>query len=219
MGSLLLVAVLGACHSKQQDQSVEEQMLRTQNEQISQLVDISKKQSDQITRLLAELEEERTAALEARNRPLQPMDQPHQPNTISGSAYIARASGGSSVVRDMQVLLLSNAQLRWNTCVKDGTFYSSGGYSDFKENQLRSDLAQFAGNVADLISAQGTTNADGKYKFQNIPAGDYFLFAQYSDAAATMCWFIPVKVMQEGAPIEVNLANSTAYATAYREVR
>ena len=41
-----------------------------------------------------------------------------------------------------------------------------------------------------------------------------------SPAASTICWFIPVHVMQqEGAALEVNLANSTAYATAFRETK
>ena len=219
---LLLIAVfcISACQPRKQPDAAE-QMIKDQNAQISKLVDISKKQSEQISTLVAELEAERKATHATRARVEAPATQPQQANTIAGSAYITREGGGSTIVRDMQVLLLTNAQIRWTTCVKAATAYSSpNGVSDYKENQLRSDLAQFAGNIADLIAVQMATDGEGKYKFQNIPAGDYYLFAQYSDAASTICWFIPVHVMQqEGAALEVNLANSTAYATAFRETK
>jgi hypothetical protein len=197
--------------------------IRAQSEQISQLIDLSKKQSEQITQLTGALEAEKNTAGELKEtaavQPGRHEGSGMNQFSVAGSAYITRSGGGSSVLRDLRVMLLTGAQIRWNAYVKEGAFYSSGGVSDFKENRLRTDLAQFSAIVSDLIAAYATTDADGKYKFANVAPGDYYLFAQYSGVDSSICWFIPVNVQQGGTPLEVNLANSTAYAVAWREVR
>ncbi|MEI8341496.1 MAG: hypothetical protein WCH43_08200 [Verrucomicrobiota bacterium] len=223
-GRIVLISALGlsGCHPKR-NAVTDEETIKTQREQISRLIELSKKQSEQIERLAGALEAEKKQAAEPGDPPnaaaVQRQVPGMNPFPIAGSAYITRSSGGSSVLRDLRVMLLSNAQIRWSAFVKDGATYSSGGIQDARESRLRSDLAQFSANVNDLIAAYATTDADGKYKFANVAPGDYYLFAQYSGIDSTICWFIPVSVQQGGPPMEVNLANSTAYAIAWREVK
>ena len=206
---LLLIGVFCFSGCKRKSDA-DAQTIRAQNGQIAQLIEISKKQSEQISQLASALETAKATGAAS----VQPSNiQAAQP-TIAGAVFINRPGGGSTILRDLQVLLLSNAQIRWNSYVKEGVTYSEHG-----ENRLRSDLAQFTGNINDLIASYTTTDADGKYQFHNIPPGNYYLFAQYTGVESTICWFIPVAVPSTGALLEVNLANSTAYATAYREVR
>ena len=219
---LIAVLCLPACHPKK-TASEEHEIVKTQAEQISQLLELSKKQSDQIAQLIGVLAAEKNAAGEpnesANPQAGQRVSTPTNQFSIEGSAFITRSGGGSSVVRDLRVMLLSNAQIRWSAYVKPGETYSAISPSNDLESRLRADLAQFSSNVNDLIGAYATTDAEGKYKFANVAPGDYYLFAQYSGTDSTICWFVPVSVQQGGVPLQVNLANSTAYAIAWRELR
>lgn len=217
---LIFALCLPACHPNK-NAAEDPGIIRTQTEQIARLIELSNKQAEQIAQLTSTLEAEKKAAVELKNGAGNPAGQPSDASrfSITGSAYITRSGGNSTVLRDLRVMLLSNAQIRWSAYVKDGGLYSSDGLSDEKENRLRSDLTQFLANVNDLIAAYATTDAEGKYKFANVAPGDYYLFAQCSGSDSTICWFIPVSVQQGGTPLEVNLANSTAYAIAWRSAR
>jgi len=197
----------------------DKETIKAQSAQISKMIELSEKQSEEIAQLTAALEAERKTASLLRQASRIPVGQPAVPVAnqffIEGSAYITKTNGASTVLRDLRVILLSNAQIRWSSYVKPATVYSEG----FNEEKLRSDLAQFSGSMADLVIAETTTDADGKYKFSNIAPGDYYLFAQYSGVDSTIGWFIPMNIQQGSGSSEINLANSTAYAISYREVR
>ena len=220
VGRIFLIPALclAACHPKR-NPTEDAETIRAQSEQISQLVELSKTQSEQIARLTETLEAQKNELKTVSTAQAGQQTPPVMAQfSVAGSAYITRSGGGSSVVRDLRVMLLSNAQIRWNAFVKEGISYSSGDLNA-NESRLRSDLSRFSANVNDLIAAYATTDAEGKYKFANVAPGDYYLFAQYSGSDSTICWFIPLNVQQGGTPLEVNLANSTAYAIAWREVK
>ena len=220
----LLISALGlglglvGCHSNDTTRQ-DKEIIKAQSEQIQKMIELSAKQADQISQLAAMLEAEKKGSGEARPTPITPAVRQRSEFSITGSAYMMRSNASSFVLRDLRVMLLSNAQVRWSSYVKPAEFYAAPRQPGLNEDRLRADLTQFSGIVNDLVVASATTDADGKYKFPSLPPGDYYIFAQYSGADVTLGWFIPVNIPATGAPLEVNLANSTAYASAYRQAR
>jgi hypothetical protein len=75
---------------------------------------------------------------------------------------------------------------------------------------LNTHLRTFEESLEALATrAASSTRDNGRYFFSDVPAGDYQIYARISPETYSVCWLIPVRVLDPGA-FEVNLDEENA---------
>lgn len=71
--------------------------------------------------------------------------------------------------------------------------------------------------AADAVAQETRTDADGKYEFQNVAPGDYYLHAARTSNSSFVEWCAPVHVDGDGRTNEIDLTNDNA--AVYHSIR
>ena len=65
--------------------------------------------------------------------------------------------------------------------------------------------------VDKTVVMETDSGVDATYKFSDVPAGRYYLYAHYESSNGTVAWLIPVEI-KDGSVLHVDLHNGTARA-------
>jgi hypothetical protein len=70
-------------------------------------------------------------------------------------------------------------------------------------------VPRFADAVADTLITEVRTDAEGRYTFENLPPGNYYVHAAIADGPAFVEWCLPVRVDADGGPVQADLSKQT----------
>lgn len=126
--------------------------------------------------------------------------------SIQGYAYVAKGSG-SEVLRDIEVALLKPGCIKKeNSILEDWQTAKTWAQDGISSFELLAD--RINNYAAPAVLQTVRTDVNGKFAFDNVPAGEYVLFAQYCNKASYVAWFEPITLT--GKLAEGKLTNSNS---------
>jgi hypothetical protein len=136
--------------------------------------------------------------------------------TISGKVQSQTSSESPTVLAGIQVSLIKERQGKeilksTDTEVSQRkALQSNDPLSNEPYNSLRKQILEIKSSVLQKALTTAQADIDGNFKLENIPEGDYFLYAHYITPYMTIWWLIPTTV--EGESLQINLDDDAVEA-------
>jgi hypothetical protein len=135
-------------------------------------------------------------------------DNPAATGSITGKATIQLRNQSWVQPLAVQIALCPAAAADEIRKVRDARWLESANRMNLADGWNNLDLTAIGLKAVELAVARTEANADGVYRFTQVPPGSYVLYAQYISRYGKGYWVVPVEVKAgETAEADLNNAN------------